>query len=323
MAATSGAVRCAPGRTLNCANSCTTPGSNDTPADLVEFDGFEQCLEIALAETLVALALDDFEEDGPDDIGRENLQQHAFAGGAVAVDEDAPLAQLFDLLVVSRHPRVDTLVIGLRRVLESDATAPQHIDGAIDVVGGQRDVLDALAAVFAQVFLDLRLVVLRFVDGNTDLAAGTGERTRNEAGLLAFDVEVADFAEIEQPFVELAPLVHVAAVHVVREVIDLPEPGLLQRLYLDGLEIDVVDRPVAVAVHEVDQRAADADDGGNVELHRPDLRTVRLRAELYGTLEGRGRIPHAETHGAHRRAMRLRESLAERTGLCIDDEIDV
>jgi hypothetical protein len=35
-------------------------------ADLVELDGLEQRLEVALAEALVALALDDLEEDRAD-----------------------------------------------------------------------------------------------------------------------------------------------------------------------------------------------------------------------------------------------------------------
>ena len=33
-------------------------------ADLVQLDGFEQCLEVALPKALVPLALDDLEEDG-------------------------------------------------------------------------------------------------------------------------------------------------------------------------------------------------------------------------------------------------------------------
>ena len=124
------------------------------------------------------------------------------SSGAAAVDEDAPLAQLFDVLVVTGDAAVDAFVVGLGRVLERDAAAAQHVDGAVDVVGRQRDVLDALAAVLAQVFLDLRLVVLRLVDRDADLAAGAGQRAREQPGLLAFDVEVADLAEVEQRFVE-------------------------------------------------------------------------------------------------------------------------
>ena len=44
----------------------------------------------------------------------------------------------------------------------------------------------------------------------------------NRPVLLALDVEVADLAEVEQALVEAGPLVHVAAVHVVRQVVDQP-----------------------------------------------------------------------------------------------------
>ena len=44
---------------------------------LVALDAFEQRLEVAFAETFIALALDDFEEDRPDRIGSEDLQQLA------------------------------------------------------------------------------------------------------------------------------------------------------------------------------------------------------------------------------------------------------
>src|SRR6202521_504054 len=52
-------------------------------ADLVFLDRFEQRLEIAFAETVVALALDELEEDRPDGVGGENLQQHL---GMAAID---------------------------------------------------------------------------------------------------------------------------------------------------------------------------------------------------------------------------------------------
>ena len=44
--------------------------------DLVAFDGLEQRLEVTLAETFIALALDDLEEDRTDDVAGEDLQQH-------------------------------------------------------------------------------------------------------------------------------------------------------------------------------------------------------------------------------------------------------
>ena len=44
---------------------------------LVFLDGFEQRLEVAFAEALVALALDDFEEDRADHRVGEDLQEDA------------------------------------------------------------------------------------------------------------------------------------------------------------------------------------------------------------------------------------------------------
>jgi hypothetical protein len=65
-----------------------------TTADLVELDALEQRLEIALAEALVALALDDLEEDRADHVLGEDLQQQALALGRRAVDQDAALLEL-------------------------------------------------------------------------------------------------------------------------------------------------------------------------------------------------------------------------------------
>ena len=60
-------------------------------ADLVFLDALEQCLEIAFAETFVAFALDDLEEDRTDHRAREDLQQDTV--DRRAVDQDVQLAQ--------------------------------------------------------------------------------------------------------------------------------------------------------------------------------------------------------------------------------------
>src|SRR5207237_769599 len=77
----------------------------------------------------------------------------------------------------------------------------------VHVLGRERDVLDPLAVILAQVFLDLTLVVLRFVDRDADQAAGTGQGAREESRAFALDVEVADLAEVEQSLVEARPYV--------------------------------------------------------------------------------------------------------------------
>ena len=64
--------------------------SQQAAPDLIFFDGFEQGFEIALAKAVIALALDEFEEDRPDQGFRKDLKQDArFAAAdhAFAVDQ--------------------------------------------------------------------------------------------------------------------------------------------------------------------------------------------------------------------------------------------
>ena len=69
-------------------------------ADLIQLDGFEQCLEVALTKALVALALDDLEEHGTDDGVGEDLQQDAVLRRR-AVDEDAQRLQRRQILLMT------------------------------------------------------------------------------------------------------------------------------------------------------------------------------------------------------------------------------
>src|SRR5262249_44919536 len=123
------------------------PDLEHTAAYLVFLDRFEQRLEIALAESIVALALDELEEDRPDRIRREDLQQHlglAAIDHALAVDQDAVGLQSRDVLAVLRQARVDLLEIGVRRRRhERQARRAQALDGAVDVAAAAGDVLDA------------------------------------------------------------------------------------------------------------------------------------------------------------------------------------
>jgi hypothetical protein len=48
----------------------------DAASDLILFDRFEQGLEVAFTETVIALSLDKLEEDGPDCRPAKALQQH-------------------------------------------------------------------------------------------------------------------------------------------------------------------------------------------------------------------------------------------------------
>src|SRR6267378_4494679 len=180
----------------------------DAAPYLVELHRLEQRLEVALAEALVALPLDDLEEDRADGGLGEDLQQQPAA--RAAVDQDPAPLQLLERLAMVWQALADHLVIGVRRVEQLHPRAAQLVDGGIDVAAMQRDVLDPLAVIL----LDLRAVVRGFVDRDADLAARAGHRLGLEAGQLALDVEVADLAETEQPLVELGPFLHAAAMHV-------------------------------------------------------------------------------------------------------------
>ena len=75
--------------------------------------------------------------------------------------------------------------------------------------------------------------------------------------------------------------------HVVRQVVDQRQAGAgvvhvgLRGIAIDRLEVDVVDADVAdaavallaaPAVHQIDERVADALDGRDVQLHRAAMR---------------------------------------------------
>ena len=114
-------------------------------AQLVLFDGFEQRLEVAFAEALVALALNDLEEDGTDYGVGEDLEQQALALGGRAVDQDRVLAQPRCILAVRTHPLFDLFVVGVRRFEKPGAAFSEGFDSGVDIIAGQSDVLDALA----------------------------------------------------------------------------------------------------------------------------------------------------------------------------------
>src|SRR5690349_6652562 len=122
--------------------------------DLIELDRLEQGAEIALTKALVAAALDDLEEDRPDHRLGEDLQQEAAALGRGAIDQDAAGGQPRHVLTMARQALFNLLVIGIRHGLERHALGPKRLDGAVDIAGAKRNVLDALAMVGREIFLD-------------------------------------------------------------------------------------------------------------------------------------------------------------------------
>ncbi len=136
-------------------------------SDLIQLDAFEQGLEIAVAKAFIALALDDLEEDRADHILGEDLEQDALFAD-ISVDQDTVALQPIQILAMARHALVDQFVIGLDRILQPHAARAQLFDRLVNIFGGQCEVLDAFAIIFANEFLDLALLVLALVKGDAD-----------------------------------------------------------------------------------------------------------------------------------------------------------
>ena len=87
---------------------------------LLAFDRFEERLEVALAETAAAFALDDFIKQGRPVFDRlgENLQHVAFV---VAVHQNAEAAEIVLRLVNRTGARGEILIISRRHAQKLDA----------------------------------------------------------------------------------------------------------------------------------------------------------------------------------------------------------
>ncbi len=304
-------------------------------AHLVEFDAFEQRLEVALAKALVALALDDLEKDRADDGLGEDLQQQAFFRLRRAVEQDAIGAQALHRFTVARQAFVEQFVIGVGGAEKLHPGASKAFHRGVDVVGGQRNVLNTLAVIAVEILLNLsRFLLPLLVDGDADLAAGAGHGLALHPGHLALDIEVADLAEVEQPGIEIRPFAHAAAVHVVGEVIDGGQAGahVLRRSIVHWLEVHVVNRDVAdaavapilaaPAIDEVDQAVADTLDRRDVQLHRAAAAVEAPGAQFQRALVGGVGVVHTEGNGADAGAVQPGEALRERVWLGVDDEVD-
>ena len=128
--------------------------------------------------------------------------------------------------------------------------------------------LDALAAIGVQIFLDLTGLAGILVDRNPDLAVRAGQRAREQARGAALDVEEADLAEVEQLFVEAGPDIHAAAMDVVGEMIEIEQAGAdgTRIARAEPFELGIIGRALgAIAIDEIQQAAADALDRGNIE----------------------------------------------------------
>src|SRR6218665_3725420 len=307
-------------------------------AHLVEFHALEQRFEVAVGKAVVALALYELEEDRAEQVFAEDLQQQ-FAGAAV--DHDLALLEGLQRLAMARDALLHQLVVSVQRVEQAHAAAAQRVYAVVEVVGAHGDVLYAFALVPVQIFLDLAgSFPALFIDRDADLAAGAGHGPALDAGELAFDVEVAQFAEVEQPLVEVGPFVHPAPVHVVRQVVDIAQamaPGVQGFGGADagqGLEVDVEKGDVAdvaglgavlaaPAIDQVDQAVAQALERRDVQLARAGRARIAPGAQVQRTpVSGLG-IVHAQRDGADTGAVLARKALGKAVGLGVDDEVDL
>jgi len=257
---------------------------------------------------------------------QQDLRDAAF-DDAFAVEQNTALGERFFLFAVSGDALRQPIVVRSRgRGHERQSPLRERVDAPVDVAAAAGDVLDTLAFVVTQVFLDLALRVRRLVDGNTNLSARTRHRTRIQSGELAFDVEIADLSEAEKLFVEARPRVHPPAMHVMRQMIDVVEPGASGlRVALAGpIEFSVVrTRTVTISIDEVQEGTADPTDRRRVERRAGFARVDGLGAGGDRTIESVLRIDDAPGHRRGAWTVLERELDRLRAGLGVRKKIDL
>ena len=190
--------------------------------------------------------------------------------------------------------------------------------GFIDVQAAAGDMLNALALILMQIFLDLAFVVGGFVDRYADLAARARQGPREKAGLFSFDVEIADLPEIEEILVEAIPAVHIAAEDIIGQMIKVvyaaaDRPRIFLADPIKGVRIGRTF--IAIAVDEIDEAAAYAFDRRDVERLWPTFAGIRLGALRHGMGESPRGVDDAPSHSGRGRAVEIDETAAET--LCI------
>ena len=236
--------------------------------------------------------------------------------------------QLMHRLAVIRQAAFEHFVVGLwRRGHETHADFLQCIPGFNQVITEEGDVLNAFAIELHQKLFDLPCTFGRFfVQGDTDHAVRGRHGFGGQAGVFALDVEVANFTEVEQLFVEISPVRHAAAIHVMGQMVDDFQASAHRMAIhtFDEHKVDVIDRAAfTVTVDQVQRRAADAFDRWQVEFHRTRRDFDRLRTQFQRTGVGLLGIAYTKRHAAHRRAVFSREVGRHTVRLVIEDQVDV
>ena len=198
--------------------------SQHAAADLVALQRLEQRLEVAFAEAVVALALDELEEHRAE---QRSARRSAAAGAAGRPRScrragcRAPAAR-----PPARRGRAGAPRASRSRCRWARSSAARRPSAACRPSSSRSSLNSAMC------WMPSPLNCIRnssiwpaalpgfLVERDADHAVGRGHRLGGQAGVFALDVEVADLAEVEQLLVEAGPVRHAAAVDVVRQVVD-------------------------------------------------------------------------------------------------------
>ncbi len=141
---------------------------------------------------------------------------------------------------------------------------------------------------------------------------------------LAVDVEEMDLGEVEQLAVEGPPLVHVAAIDIVREVIEIVETGTFGSgvPFTQPFEFIIIGRALGtMVIDEIEQGSADPDNGRCIQ--RLVVALVFLGAIAYRMFKRVSGIHDPPCHRRGTGAMSVDKAGRKRAWLRVDDIVDV
>src|ERR1035437_3254387 len=193
-------------------------------AGLLGFDGLEQRLEVAFAESPASFSLNDLVKQRRTILHRfgKDLKEVPLL---IAVDKDSEIADGIEILRDLADTRRQHVVIDIRNAQELDSLGAQFQNGRNHVLGLQRNVLHARSAVGLQILVDLALALAgrRLVKGKFDGVRIVGHDNRHQGAVLGRDVLVVEADEAmksEDAAVVLGPVVHLAEFNITDHVID-------------------------------------------------------------------------------------------------------
>ena len=223
---------------------------------------------------------------------------------------------------------IEHLVIGVAgRCHQRHTSQRQAVHHGGQVVTHQGNVLNAFAVELHQILFNLPTALFGlFIQRNADLAVRRGQRSGREAGVVALNVEEANFAKIEQPLVKIGPERHASAVHVVGQVVNQLQ-AVAHRVVVhpvDKVKVNVVDRlAVFETVNQVQRRAANAFDGRQPQLHRAGGNVDRLGTQRQRAVVGVVRVLDPKRHAAGTGPVFGGKVGRHAVGFTVDDEVDL